>query len=35
VLRKDSNGIWRGRATTKDGTPVNVTVDFEGNFAAN
>lgn len=29
-LAKDSNGVWRGKAM-KDGQPVNVSVDFQGN----
>ena len=31
-LEKDSRGIWRGKATLKDGRPVNVTIDLEGNI---
>jgi len=31
-LEKDSRGIWRGKGTMKDGRPVNVTVDLEGNI---
>jgi hypothetical protein len=30
-LEKDSRGIWRGNATMKDGRPVEVTFDLEGN----
>lgn len=31
-LQKDRRGIWRGEATTKDGKPVDVTLDLEGNI---
>jgi Peptidase propeptide and YPEB domain len=31
-LEKDSRGIWRGKGTMKDGRPVNVTLDLEGNI---
>jgi hypothetical protein len=31
-LEKDSRGIWRGNATIKDGRPVDVTLDLEGNI---
>ncbi len=31
-LQKDSHGIWRGNATLKDGRPVDVTLDLEGNI---
>jgi hypothetical protein len=31
-LQKDSHGIWRGKATMKDGRPVGVTLDLEGNI---
>lgn len=31
-LRKDSHGIWRGDATLKDGRPVRVTLDLDGNI---
>jgi len=31
-LEQDSRGIWRGNATLKDGRPVNVTLDLEGNI---
>jgi hypothetical protein len=31
-LEKDSRGIWQGKATMKDGRPVDVTVDLEGNI---
>jgi hypothetical protein len=30
-LEKDSRGIWRGRATSKDGRWIDVTLDLEGN----
>ena len=29
-LVKDDDGIWRGKAT-KDGKPVDVSLDFQGN----
>ena len=32
-LKKDSQGIWRGKAM-KDGKPVEVSLDFEGNVVA-
>jgi hypothetical protein len=31
-LEKDRRGIWRGKATMKDGRPVDVTLDLEGNI---
>jgi hypothetical protein len=31
-LEKDSRGIWRGKGIMKDGRPVNVTLDLEGNI---
>jgi hypothetical protein len=31
-LEKDSRGIWRGKGTMKDGRPVDVTLDLEGNI---
>ena len=31
-LEKDNRGIWRGEATMKDGRPVEVIVDLEGNI---
>jgi len=31
-LHKDNHGIWRGDATLKDGKPVEVTLDLEGNI---
>jgi hypothetical protein len=31
-LEKDSRGIWRGKATIKDGRPVEVTLDLDGNI---
>lgn len=34
-LRKDAKGIWHGKAQTKDGSPVNVTLDVDGNVTAN
>jgi hypothetical protein len=33
-LRKDAQGIWRGKAV-KDGLPVNVKLDVNGNVTAN
>jgi hypothetical protein len=33
-LRKDAKGIWRGKAV-KDGLPVNVTLEADGNVSAN
>ena len=33
-LRKDDNGVWRGKAT-RDGKSVNVSLDFQGNVNAN
>jgi hypothetical protein len=32
-LRKDDQGVWRGKAM-KDGKPVNVSLDFQGNVVA-
>jgi hypothetical protein len=32
-LRKDDQGVWRGKAT-KDGKSVTVSVDFQGNVTA-
>jgi hypothetical protein len=32
-LKKDDNGVWRGRAS-KGGSPSAVTVDFQGNVNA-
>jgi hypothetical protein len=31
-LEKDRRGIWRGKATMKDGRPVDVILDLEGNI---
>jgi len=31
-LEKNSRGIWRGKATMKDGRPVDVILDLEGNI---
>ena len=31
-LEKDRRGIWRGKASLKDGRPVDVTLDLEGNI---
>ena len=33
ALAKDQNGIWRGTAM-KDGTKINVAVDYKGNVVA-
>jgi opacity protein-like surface antigen len=32
-LRKDENGVWRGKAM-KDGKSVDVSLDFQGNVIA-
>jgi len=32
-LRKDDQGVWRGKAT-KDGKSVAVSLDFQGNVTA-
>jgi hypothetical protein len=32
-LKKDDNGIWRGKAT-KDGKSMDVSLDFQGNVTA-
>ena len=32
-LKKDDNGVWRGRAD-QNGKAVNVSVDFQGNVVA-
>ena len=32
-LRKDDQGVWRGKAT-KDGRSMNVSLDFQGNVVA-
>jgi opacity protein-like surface antigen len=32
-LRKDDNGVWRGKAM-KDGKSVDVSLDFQGNVFA-
>jgi ABC-type nitrate/sulfonate/bicarbonate transport system substrate-binding protein len=34
ALAKDSNSIWRGHAM-KDGKPVDVSLDYQGNITAN
>jgi hypothetical protein len=31
-LQKDGRGIWRGKATLKDGRSVDVVLDLEGNI---
>jgi hypothetical protein len=33
-LTKDNQSIWRGKAM-KDGTPVNVALDYQGNIVPN
>ena len=33
-LAKDNSGLWRGTAM-KDGKPVNVTLDYQGNVTVN
>ena len=33
-LAKDPNGFWRGTAM-KDGKPVNITLDYQGNVTVN
>ena len=33
-LNKDANGFWKGKAM-KDGKPVNVTLDYQGNVTVN
>jgi hypothetical protein len=32
MLERDRRGIWRGKATMRDGRPVNVTLDLEGDI---
>jgi hypothetical protein len=32
-LKKDNDGVWRGRAT-RDGKEVDVSLDFQGNVVA-
>ena len=32
-LKKDDNGVWRGKAT-KGGTSADVSIDFQGNVNA-
>ena len=32
-LAKDANGVWRGTAR-KDGRPVSVAIDYQGNVVA-
>jgi hypothetical protein len=32
-LKKDDSGVWRGQAN-KDGKPVEVSLDFQGNVIA-
>ncbi len=34
ALAKDAQSIWRGRAM-KDGKPVDVALDYQGNITAN
>lgn len=33
ALKKDDNGVWRGKAQ-KDGKSVDVSLDFQGNVVA-
>jgi O-glycosyl hydrolase len=33
-VRKDTEGIWRGKATTRDGKPVEVIITSEGDLVA-
>ena len=33
VLKKDDNGVWRGKAD-QNGKAVNVSIDFQGNVVA-
>jgi putative membrane protein len=33
ALQKDDAGVWRGKAE-KDGKPVDVSLDFQGNVVA-
>ena len=33
-LKKDDNGVWRGRAM-KDGKTVDVSLDYQGNVTVN
>ena len=33
-LQKDAKGVWRGKAV-KNGNPVNVSLDFQGNIVSN
>lgn len=33
-LKKDSDGIWRGRATAEDGKQVEIAVDYKGNVVS-
>ena len=32
-LKKDDNGVWRGKAS-KGGSPTSISVDFQGNVIA-
>ena len=32
-LKKDGNGVWRGKAE-QNGKAVNISVDFQGNVVA-
>jgi hypothetical protein len=32
ALQKDNRGIWRGRASLKDGRPVAIVLDLDGNI---
>jgi hypothetical protein len=33
-LKKDDDGIWRGRATQDDGKQVEIAVDYKGNVVS-
>jgi hypothetical protein len=32
-LKKDKDGVWRGKGS-KDGTPMDVSLDYQGNVVA-
>jgi hypothetical protein len=33
-LNKDTDGVWRGKATGRNGKPVDVTITSEGDLVA-
>ena len=33
-LKKDDNGVWRGKASKDSGSPTDVSIDFQGNVNA-